>query len=68
MHLWKLTEVVLLEKLVCFWKYEECEGESLVCFETFISEKGSCLRLTHTVIENFPQSISEFTRESCFCG
>ncbi len=68
MHLWKLTEVVPLQKLVYSWRYEGYEGESFVCFETFISEKGSCLRLTHTVTENFPQSIPEFTRESCQCG
>ena len=68
MHIWRLTEVVPLEKIVCSWKYEGYEGESLVCFETFISENGSCLRLTHSVIENFPQSIPEFTRESCLDG
>ncbi|MFT5749971.1 MAG: hypothetical protein ACI93S_001244 [Ancylomarina sp.] len=68
MHLWKLTEVVPLEKLVYSWKYEGFKGASIVCFETFISEKGSCLRLTHTVTESFPQSIPEFTRESCLNG
>ncbi len=68
MHLWKLTDVVPLEKLVYSWKYEGYEGESFVCFETFISETGSCLRLTHTVTESFPQSIPEFTRENCLGG
>ena len=68
MHLWKLTEVVPLEKMVYSWKYEGYEGASIVCFETFISEKGSCLRLTHTVTESLPQSIPEFTRESCLSG
>jgi len=64
-HLWKVTEVVPQEKLAYSWTYEGYEGESFVCFETFISEKGSCLRLTHTVTEDFPQSTPEFTRESC---
>lgn len=68
MHLWKITEVIPLEKIVYLWKYDGYEGASTVCFETFISEKGSCLRLTHTVTESLPRSIPEFTRESCLSG
>lgn len=68
MHLWEITEVIPMEKIVYSWKYKDYEGESFVCFETFISESGSCLRLTHNVIKNFPQSIPEFTRESCLTG
>lgn len=65
MHLWKITEVVPFEKIVYSWQYEGYEGESFVSFETFISEAGSCLRLSHQVIKSFPQSIPEFQRESC---
>lgn len=68
MHLWKLIEVVPQEKLVYSWKYEGYKGASIVCFETLKNDKGSCLRLTHAVIESFPQTIPEFTSESCLEG
>jgi len=68
MHIWKLTEVIPLEKIVYSWKYEGYEGESYVSFETFITEGGSSLRVSHIVTNGFPQSIPEFTRESCQGG
>ncbi|WP_372641614.1 SRPBCC domain-containing protein [Ancylomarina sp.] len=67
-HLWKITEVIPLEKIVYSWKYEGYEGESFVSFETFITEGGSSLRVSHVVTNSFPQSIPEFTRESCQGG
>jgi len=68
MHLWKVTEVIPLEKIVYSWKYEGYEGESFVSFETFIREGGSSIRVSHIVTNSFPQSIPEFTRESCLVG
>ncbi|MCZ4695744.1 SRPBCC domain-containing protein [Ancylomarina euxinus] len=68
MHLWKISEVIPLEKLVYSWKYEGYEGESFVSFETFITEGGSSIRVSHVVTHSFPQSIPEFTRESCQSG
>lgn len=68
MHLLKITEVIPLEKIVYSWKYKGYEGESFVSFETFITEGGSSLRVSHKVIKSFPQSIPEFTRESCQGG
>ena len=68
MHLWKITEVIPLEKIVYSWKYEGYEGESFVSFETFITEGGSSLRVRHVVTNSFPQAIPEFTRESCQGG
>jgi len=67
-HLWKVTEVIPLEKIVYSWKYEGYEGVSQVSFETFITEGGSSLRVSHVVTNSFPQSIPEFTRESCQGG
>lgn len=67
-HLWKLTEVVPLEKIVYSWKYDGYEGESFVSFETFITEGGSSLRVSHVDTNSFPQSIPEFSRESCRQG
>ncbi|MBW8048840.1 MAG: SRPBCC domain-containing protein [Cytophagales bacterium] len=63
-HLWKLTEVVPKKKITYDWRYEGFPGSSIVVFA--LTEKGNQtkLRLTYTVVENFPDNIPEFTRES----
>ena len=68
LHLWKLTEVVPPRKITCNWKYEGYPGDSYVSFELFEEKAGTLLRLTHEVVEAFPQQIPEFTRESCLGG
>ena len=67
-HLWKITEVIPHKKISYNWKYEDYPGDSLVTFEIFDRTKGSKLILTHKTIENFPQDIEEFKRESCIEG
>ena len=64
MHLWKVTEVVPLKKLAYNWKYESISGDSLVKFDLFEENKMTKLRLTHLVLEDFPDDIPEFKRES----
>ena len=64
MHLWKVTEVVPLKKLAYNWKYESISGDSFVNFELFEENKMTKLILTHQVLEDFPDDIPEFKRES----
>ncbi|MCT4602414.1 MAG: SRPBCC domain-containing protein [Marinifilum sp.] len=65
MHLWKITEVVPFEKLVCKWEYEGYDGIAYVSYE-FFDEKGGCkIRVTVTGIETFSDDVPEFRRESC---
>ena len=64
MHLWKVTEVVPLKILVYNWKYENISGDSFVKFELFEKKKLTKLILTHQVLEDFPDDIPEFKRES----
>ncbi|MDG2194553.1 MAG: SRPBCC domain-containing protein [Polaribacter sp.] len=63
-HVWKLTEVAPLKKITYDWRYEGYPGNALVTFE--IIEKGhqTLVRLTSTVLEDFPDNIPEFKRES----
>ena len=68
LHKWKVTEVVPLKMLAYNWKYEEYPGDSLVKFELFEQNKMTKLRLTHQVLEDFPDDIPEFKRESGFEG
>lgn len=63
-HVWKIVEVQPYRKLSIAWKYQNYPGDSLVTFELF-QEKGiTKLRLTHEILESFPQDIAEFTRQS----
>ncbi|MCH7409344.1 SRPBCC domain-containing protein [Belliella sp. DSM 111904] len=67
-HLWKITEVDPFKRITYNWKYEGYEGDSDVIFELFGSAKQSKLTLTHTVLEDFSDEITEFSRESCESG
>jgi len=40
----------------------------MVSFELKEQAGGCRVTVTHTVVESFPQSIPEFTRESCLGG
>jgi len=63
-HLWKVTEVIPGKMIMYNWKYEEYPGNSFVKFELFEENKLTRLRLTHQVLEDFPDDIPEFKRES----
>jgi uncharacterized protein YndB with AHSA1/START domain len=67
-HLWKVTEVVPFKKITYKWKYEGYAGDSQVTFELREQNNGTQLKLTHLVLESFPQNIPEFSRESCLGG
>ena len=67
-HLWKVTEVVPLEKISYEWRFEGYPGVGLVTFELAEKEEATTLKLTNTVCEDFPDDVPEFKRESCLGG
>ncbi|MGM0636368.1 MAG: SRPBCC family protein [Bacteroidota bacterium] len=67
-HLWKIIEVIPDQKIVYNWKYEGFSGDSEVTFQLSSKNGKTVLTLTHTVLEDFPQATSEFSRESCLAG
>jgi uncharacterized protein YndB with AHSA1/START domain len=68
-HQWKITEVIPLKKIIYNWKYSEYPGEADTIFELVEEEKkGTRLKLTMIVNQDFPGGIPEFTRESCIGG
>jgi len=68
LHIWKVTEVIPNKKIVYNWTYEEYDGSADMVFELF-DEKGSIkLQIRVIVLEDFPDDIPEFTRESCTGG
>ncbi len=67
-HCWEIIEVIPLVKITYNWKYEGYAGDSTVAFELFPEMDSTTLRVTDTVVEDFPQNIPEFKRESGISG
>ena len=67
-HLWEITKVVPFDKLEYKWNYKEYPGDSLVLFELLEEGNTNLLRISITVLEDFPDEIPEFTRESTVEG
>ncbi len=67
-HIWKITEVIPLQRIVYRWSYEEYSGEGLVYFDIADEGKHTKLTLTNVGLETFPRDIPEFSRESCQGG
>jgi len=68
MHLWKITEVIPMQKLVCNWKYESYDGSAEVIYEIVDEGEGCKLRVTAVGLHTFDSNIPEFTRKSCQGG
>jgi uncharacterized protein YndB with AHSA1/START domain len=67
-HCWNVTEVNPLSNISYTWKYQEYPGDCLVSFHIIDRGKHALLRLTVEVLEDFPEDIPEFDRESCIGG
>ena len=67
-HLWDIVEVIPLKKIRYRWRYEDYQGDSFVTFELSEVKNQTILTLTTTIVEDFPEDIPEFKRESCQAG
>jgi uncharacterized protein YndB with AHSA1/START domain len=63
-HLWKVLEIIPLQKMVQEWKFGGYPGCSKVFYELKAIGKKTQLTLTDIIIESFPNDIPEFKRES----
>lgn len=68
LHLWEITEVEHLKMIKYSWEFEKYTGKSTAAFELLKEENNTKLRLTVDILEDFPEEIPEFTRESCIAG
>ena len=68
LHIWKVIEVQPLKMIKYSWEFEEYPGKSTTAFELSREDNLTKLRLTVETLENFPEGIPEFTRESCIDG
>jgi uncharacterized protein YndB with AHSA1/START domain len=68
LHMWRVTEVIPLQRIAYDWKFADYLGDALVVFELSRQNNSTKLKLTCYVLESFPEDIPEFTRESCIGG
>lgn len=67
-HRWTIREAEPMKKIVYNWNYPEYPGDSNVYFEIESRELGSLLRVSTEVLEDYPDDIPEFKRESGVAG
>lgn len=67
-HLWKVIEVIPQKRISYQWKFEGYPGTGVSTFELTEESHQTGLKLTFTTLENFPQDIPEFKRESGVAG
>ena len=68
LHQWEITEVQAFKKIAYSWHFKDYQGSALVHFELFTKNKETILRVTNEAINDFPDNIPEFKRESCLGG
>jgi uncharacterized protein YndB with AHSA1/START domain len=56
------------QKISYYWQFEGYPGLGLVTFELTGQSDTTTLKLTNAVLEDFPDDIPEFRRESCVGG
>lgn len=67
-HIWEISEVIPLKKIVYIWTFTEYTGSSYVKFELVKVGNKTKLIVTSVVTEDFPSNIPEFETESCIAG
>lgn len=68
LHKWLVTEVIPKKKIVYNWTYQEYPGSADMIFEIFEENNTVKLQIRVIVIEDFPDDVPEFKRESCIDG
>ncbi len=63
-HLWEVSAVDPPSSIVYDWRYDGYQGDSTVSVALTTQGGSTMLRLVHTVVEDFPDDIPEFSRES----
>ena len=67
-HQWQVTDVVSERRITYDWRYGGIPGNSSVTWELSETPGGTKLKLTHTILESFPQDDPVFSRESGQAG
>lgn len=64
LHLCQISEVVPYKKISYSWRYDGYQGDTLVSFELFEADNKTTLKLSHEVLEAFPEEVTDFNRSN----
>ena len=67
-HQWEIVDIDAFRKITYKWSYKEYQGLGLVTFELVDLGESSQLKLTNSVLNDFPSDMEEFTSKSCEAG
>lgn len=67
-HTWEILEVSEGHSFKMSWNYREYPGDSTLSVELTAEDDGTRCRITDEILEDFPDDIPEFQRESCIAG
>ena len=68
LHLCKITEVIVGDKIAYSWRYDGYEGVPYVTFELAREGALTKVKLTHDGLETFPGNNPDFAKESFTAG
>lgn len=68
LHIWKVTDVVPLQRIAYQWQYDGYPGDSTVTWQLTEVPDGTRLQFSHEGISTFPQDNPIFSRESTQAG
>jgi len=67
-HNWEITEVIEGKLIAYTWTFDGIPGSGTTIWEVSAEGEGSKLEFTNQVLEDFPQDVIEFKRESGEAG
>ena len=68
LHVCKVTEAAPSKLLSYSWRYDGYEGNSQVTFELFPAGERTRLKVTHTGVDTFPTTNSDFAKTNFVTG
>ena len=67
-HIWEVIDVDTPNSYSVSWTYKEYPGEGVTTFIVEENGENSILKLHMQTVEDFPEDVPEFKRESCIAG
>ena len=65
LHFWKVINV---NSISYNWSYEGIEGNSIIIFDIHENNEFTKLVVTHTITDNFPDDMEEFSHQTGLAG
>ena len=64
LHICRVTDVIIGNKLTHSWRYDGYKGNSYVTWELFSEDDNTRVKLTHKGLETFPETNPDFAKSN----